>query len=887
MTPYRLLLLAFPRRVRREFGDDMARMFDEQLREARAAGRSTAGLWVHAVLDAAWHGTRERIASFRRPHGFVASDRYLDLPPGEKTMHALGQDFRYTFRLFVKQPVVTLIAVLTLALGIGANTAIFSIVDGVLLRPMPYRDPGQLVFAWTELPWLNIMRAWISGGAVHTFRTEATLFESVSAIRTPTMQLTGSGDPELVQVGLTTTNLMETLGVAPILGRAFTASEGREGGGNVALLGHALWQQRFGGNPAVIGTTISLNGTPTTVIGVMPQDFHFLVHSSLGDPAAPDLWVPGTWNFSTMPPSPFSFAVLARLKPGVSIAAAQAELNVISRRLDETLYQKRGFGWRLVGLQSDLVGRVRPALLILSAAAALLLLIACANVAALLLVRAFGRSREIAVRSALGAGRTRLVRQFLVESTTLALVGGVIGAAAAYAAVAAFKVSAPIDIPRLHELTVDWRALGFALVTALATGLGFGVVPALQGSRAVLTDALRGGTRSTGSVSTERMRSAFVVAELALAVVLLAGALLLVRTFEAVRGADPGFDPSRVLSARILLSPMKYPQAEGAPGFVAQVLERVRAIPGVESAAAGNTNPLSRVTNQWDVTARKGDTPTLTDAIVASPQYFRAHGMTLLKGRDFNESDRADSMPVVVVDDVLARAFWPNEDPVGQSVFFGSTPEIFTVIGVVRQAHLYQLHLTDRGQLYLPLAQRPTRGISLAVRVDGDPSAFARSVREAVWSVDPSQPVATVQPMTTIVNGVLAERRVSATLVSAFAVVAVILAAMGIYGLMAYVVSQRQHEIGIRMAMGAQGADIRRMVLARGILLACCGLAAGTIGAVSASGLIANQLYGVRPADPLTLAVVLVAVVVIALAASYWPARRASRLDAAHLLRSR
>ena len=875
---YRLLLFAYPRRFRERFGDEMCLAFLEGYHRARRAGRRSAATFLVTRLADAW------ISGF----GERRSQRASRVPL-EVLMSRLALDLRSALRLLRRQPGFTLVVVLTLALGIGANSAVFSLIDGVLLRPLPYREPGQLAFMWTKLEWIGVPRAWISGGHIAVLQKETTLIESFVALRVSETQLTGAGDPEQVQIAQTTANLLDTLGVVPFIGRGFRTGEDRQGNSSVVMLSHALWQQRFGADAAVLGRQIVLGGQPVEVIGVMPPDFRFMVPSSLGGPVVPDLWSPGTWDFPSMPPSPFSFALMARVKPGVTMARARAEIDALGRRLDREIYNNRGFGWHIVGIVDDLTAQVRPALWILMGAAGLVLLIACANVASLFLVRAVGRERELALRTAIGASRWRLGTQLLVEAIVVTALGTTVALGLAAVAIAALKASMPTMMPRLDAVSVDWRVVAATTAVTLAIAVAFAILPILEFRRPRLATALKEGGRSAGSVRTQRLRSAFVIGEFAMALMLLVGAVLLIRTFAAIRDADPGFDPTGVITARVTLPAARYPQGGPSPvNFVAQVLEQIRSHPGVRDVAAVNAPPLSARASQFNAQPiGPADSPRLlVDRIVATPGYLRAAGITLIRGRDFADGDRAGAPAVAIVDDVFAKAAWRGADPLGQTMNVERIETPVTVIGIVRQPHQYQMHKADRGQVYVAHAQVPALAMSLVVRTTEDPLTLAPVIRRAVQAIDPLQPIAEVRTLRQVVDGRLSDRRLSMLLLSLFAAVAMLLAAVGIYGLMSYAVSQRTSEIGIRIALGARVGDIRRMVLLRSTMLVAIGVLIGGGAAYAASGWLATQLYGVSSTDIPTFAVVSIALVMVALMASYVPARRATRVDPVKALRS-
>jgi predicted permease len=876
---YRLLLHAYPRGFRARFGDELTAAFLEGLGRARAIGPWRASTFLSTRLaDAVLSGLAERWS--QRPF------------PSTKGRHMmlshLAVDLRAALRLMRRQPGFTLVVVLTLAIGIGANTAVFSLIDGMLLRPLPYRDPGQLGFLWTKLEWIGVPRAWMSGGHVFILQNQTTLVEDFVALQVGETQLTGTGQPEQVRRAFTTANVFEVLGVSPQIGRSFQAGEDRAGAANVVVLSHALWQQAFGADAGVLGRRVMLGGVSHEVVGVMPAAFRFMSPSSLGMPVTPDVWIPGTWDFASLPTSPFNLAVMVRLKPGVTLAQARAELDTIGSRLDREQYGSRGFGWHLAGVVDDLTAQVRPALWVLAGAAALVLLIACANVASLFLVRGVGRERELALRAAIGASRGRLAAQLLVEALTLTGIGAAIALVFAVVAVNALKVSVPAPIPRLDQVAVDWRVLAGTIGVTVAIAVVFALLPMVPLGRPALAGALKEGGRSVGAARTQRLRSAFVVGEVAMALMLVFGAVLLIRTFAAIRGADPGFQADGVLTARVSLPPAKYPQAQGAPEFIARIVDRVSVLPDVVASGAANAPPLSQRASQINARPTSpADAPRLlVDLVAATPGYLRAAGLTLIRGRDFDLSDRPGGPQVCIVDQEFARTAWPNDDALGKTLRVEFVETDVTVVGLVRQAHLYHVHRDDRAQIYRPHLQSPTLGATIVARANGDPAALGPAIRRIVAELDPAQPVAEIRTLGRVVEDRLFERRLSTNLLAMFAGVAVLLAAVGLNGLMAYAVSQRTAEIGVRIALGAELGHIERLVLGRAVWLTATGLAIGAVGAYAASGWLRAQLYGVSPTDAVTFAAVAIGLLVVALASSAVPARRAARVDPVRALRS-
>ncbi|HEX7781124.1 MAG TPA: ADOP family duplicated permease, partial [Vicinamibacterales bacterium] len=691
-----------------------------------------------------------------------------------------------------------------------------------------YRDPGQLGFLWTKLEWIGVPRAWMSGGHIAQLQWETTTVADFVALRAIETQLTEAGDPQQIRVAMVTTNFTEALGVAPRFGRPFRAEDRLTGSPKVILLGHALWVQRFGADPGVVGRRVGIGGQPHEIVGVMGPDFRFLSPSSLGRSLSPDAWVPGTWNFASMPTSSYSFALLVRARPGKSLSDVKAELDVIGARLDREQYGSKGFGWQLIGMRDNLMSDIRPVLWLVQAAALLVLLVAAANVGSLFLVRAAGRAREFAMRAALGAARTRLVRQLAMESTVLAAIAAIPAIGLAYAAVEWLKSANPPTIPGLAAVAVDGRVVLATVTMTLLAGIAFGLVPLVQLSRGDLRRALEEGARTGSAPGTRKLRAVFVTAQIATALVLITGAVLLIRTFAAIRSVDPGFESANVVTARITLPLVKYPDGVGVPAFFEQLLDRLAVAPGVDAAGAANSPPLSRRANQINVRVVGSSDPSrrmLVDAIVTTPGYVRAAGLTLLGGREFSRDDRPPRPPVVMVDDALARTLWPGVDPVGKSMDVEHYQEPATIIGVVRQAHLYDVHRVDRPQVYLPHAHSPSFGLTVVLRTRLDPAGLAPQIRRAVSELDRAQPVADIRTLASTVDDSLVDRRLAMTLLTGFGVAALLLASIGLYGLLSYVVSERTREIGIRLALGAQTSTMRWMILRRGAALAGIGLA--------------------------------------------------------------
>ena len=795
-------------------------------------------------------------------------------------LETLWQDLRFGARMLLKQPGFTLIAVSTLALGIGANTAIFSIVNAALLRPFPYQTPERLV----------ILKERVSGGGGFSpsypnfadWRAQNTVFDSISAVRgNENFNFTGAGEPERVRGRLVSAEFFSTLGVRPPLGRDFAAEEDRPGATPAAILSYGFWQRRFGAEQGAIGKQITLNNQSFTVVGITPADFQY--------GAEADVTVPiglSAERFRARGADP-GVDVVARLKPDVSQQTAEAELNLIAERLEEQ-YPKSNKGRRvlLTPLHESFVGDVRQPLLILLGAVGLVLLIACANVANLLLVRSAARRKEMAVRVALGAGRVRIIRQLLTECVLLAACGAALGILLAFWGTSFIASQLPDGIPRLQEAQVDAPVLVFTLGVSLLTGLLFGLFPALQASRPNLTEGLKEGERGS-SGRRQHLRSVLVVGEVALTLTLLVGAGLLIQSFRRVLQVDPGFNAQNLLTMQVSVS---NPDGQQVANFFEQLQQNVRNLPGVKSVAVSNGLPFGVANFPTFIIEGRPETENKPSGIryAVSPDYFQALGIELLKGRVFTAEDTRDGPRVVVIDEVLARQYFPNEDPLGKRLKQSPDSPGLEIVGVVR--HVEPNSLDAQGsapaQFYLNFNQIPlqslpgsVRRINLLVRTEVEPLSLATAVRGQVAAVNKDQPVFNVRTMEEIVAQSVAPRRFSMLLLTIFAVVALVLASVGIYGVMSHVVAQRTHEIGIRMALGARGRDVSRMVIGRGLKLTLVGVASGLLASLALTRLVRNLLFGVSATDPATFASIALLLTLVALVACWIPARRATKVD--------
>jgi predicted permease len=795
-------------------------------------------------------------------------------------LDALGCDVRYAARTMRRSPALTTTAVLTLALGIGANTAMFSVVNAVLLRPLPYPDSDRLVQMWSTNPKANRWGMWTAYPRFEDWRRENTVFEEMATARTWVISIKGGDHPESLFGVMTSSQVFQLLRVQPMLGREFLPEEDQPGHDHVILLSYGLWQRRFGSDPAVIGRTVNVGQENYTVIGVMPADFRF--PPDLRASYRVDAWFPPAPDPSRNERGSNNYYTFARLKPGVTLAQAQAEMDAINEGLAEKHSEDRELGVKVVGWQRQVGSEVRPALLILLGAISLVLLIACANVANLLLARGAVRQREAALRQALGAGHGRLIRQFMTESMLLAVCGGVAGLLLAYEGLHLFIRLAP-DIPRLNETTIDPHVLIFSAVLTLGTGLIFGIAPALQGSRTDLQDSLKeSGNRLTSGATRARARNVLVVAEMALALMLLAGAGLLVRSFVRVQQVDPGFNPKNLLTAFVMLPPSKYPEPRRQAQFFYEVMERIASLPGVECAGGADSAPmLTNDTGPVSIEGHPVEPEIQAERPKITPDYFRAMGIPLLRGRTFAWADNEGSLPVAIISESAARQYWPDEDAMGKRVKLedGSAPVWRQVIGIVGDVRQDSVVEAARPEVYAPLLQAPVPYMALIVRTRTQPAALTAAVRQAVMAVDKDQPLFQVETMQQVVDDSVAGRRFQMSLLAVFATIALGLAAIGIYGLMSYTVNQRTHEIGIRMALGAKRGEILHLVVRHGMMLAIVGVVLGTVGALLLTRFLSSMLYGVGANDPTTLLSVATLLIGVAALASYIPARRATRVD--------
>jgi putative ABC transport system permease protein len=806
-------------------------------------------------------------------------------------MDTLWQDARRGVRALARTPGFTLAAVATLTLGIGANSAIFSVINGVLLRPLPYSEPAKRVMIWSR--WTAFDKTWLSDAEVLDYRTRCRTLASVAAWSSGQANLTGDGEPLRVGVAQVTANTFSTLGARPLAGRAFTEEEDRPGGEPVIVLGYGVWQRRFGNRPDVIGRTVVLDGVSRRIVGVMPAGFQLPTDYHIDRAEPTQLYVPLQIDPKNLERGSHGFYGAATLAPGATAAQASADLQAVTAAMTrEGLYPPAmQFSAFAVSVDEEILGTIRPALILLLGAVGFLLLIACANVANLLLARGEARQREMAIRSALGAGHSRLVRQLLTEGGALATIAGALGLALGYAGVRTIAAFDPAGIPRAASLTVDARVLGFTAALALITTLLFSLAPALRAIRLDLTESLKeGGRQGTVGARRQQLRGLLVVSEMALAVVLLVGAGLMLRSVRALQQIDLGFDPSSVLTMRLSLPAASYNTPEKRIGFHQQLLSRIRALPGVARAGLVRNLPLAQTIGDWGLDVdgfvetpgnnAKGDWQVVSDSAI------EALGERLIRGRTFTAADSATSQPVAIVNETMARRYWGGRDPVGGRIRMGSDQRPWvTVVGLVKDERHNGITAAIKEKFYIPYAQfhLSTGGVpatmSIVVKTTADPLSLAAPIRAEVRALDANLPVANIRTMDDVVAESMSTPRFTGFLLGLFATLALVLSAVGIYGVLAYVVSQRTHEIGIRVAIGARTANVIAMVLRQGLTFALAGIALGVGGALVLTRVMAGLLQDVRPTDPLTFVAVPVALAFVAVAASAVPAWRAASID--------
>jgi putative ABC transport system permease protein len=811
-------------------------------------------------------------------------------------METILKDSRYAIRQLLKHRAFSLIAILALALGIGANTAIFSVVNAVLLRPLAYPAPEQLVSLWGTNPLNDIPKESASYPDYADWRAQAQSFQAMGGFAQTTPILTGGeGEPERLPGAYVMGDFFTALGVEPALGRKFVAEENETGKNRVVILSHALWQRRFGADPKIIGQQIVIGGNPHTVVGILSANFQDPVP---GATKTVQLWLPLAASDQMRQSRRSDFLnVIARLKRGVNLEAARAEMKGIAVRLEKQ-YPDTNTQWGVIvqPLHETLTGDVRPALIILLSAVAFLLLIACANVANLLLARASSRQREIAIRAALGASRGRVVRQLLTENVVLSLCGGGLGLLFAWWGIQALLALSPGNIPRLGSISIDRDVLFFTLGVSLVTGVLFGLVPAFTASRPDLSNTLKEGGRSAAeSAGGRRLRSALAVAEIALSLVLLVGAGLLIRSFLRLQEVRPGFNPQHLLCVDLSLPSAKYKEDQQSVNFFDQLLGALAQQPGIQSAAVSEGLPLGggagfiAFSIEGRLLSRTDRTPDAETRVV-SPDYFRTLQIPLRSGRFLNERDVTGAPDAVVVSETLVKKYFPGQDPIGKRLTFGDPQakdaEWYTVVGVVGDVRGVSLNEEPYGQLYTSYRQTPRRALTLTVQTAGEPNTMLGTVREKIWALDRQQPLYNVRTAEQVLEKSIARPRFNMLLITILASVALVLAAVGIYGVISYSVTQRTHEIGVRMALGASAADVLKLVVGQGMLLAGMGVGLGLLAAFAVTRIMTTLLFGVTATDPLTYFGLALLLGIIAFLACYIPARRATKVNPVTALRA-
>jgi predicted permease len=804
-------------------------------------------------------------------------------------MNRLWQDLQYGARMLLKHPSVSVIAILTLALGIGVNSAIFSVVNAIVLRPLPYRDSDQLMVIWGNLHKPGLEEIEISGPELRDFQQQTQSFEQVAAYTTQGFNLTGLDQPERLRGAIISANLFPALGVQPHLGRNFLLEEDQLGNDSRVILSHALWQRRFGGDASIVNKTIQLDGHTVTIVGVMPASFHFPDREV-------EAWRPLAFSADDLAENnrgSHFLNVIARLKPGVTAVQAQADLNTLTTRLttEHSSTYRSGFSTSIRSLHEELVGDLRRAMLVLLGAVGLVLAIACANVAHLRLISATSRYREFAIRAALGASRARVVRQFLTEGVLLSLIGGTAGLAAAVWVVRAIVVLMPKDTPRVEEIKLDYSVVLFTLGISLITGIVFGLAPAFQAAKTNLHDVLKEAGRGGSDTSRRlRLRNLLVVSEFALSLVLLIGAGLMVKSMFRLQEVKPGFEPANLLTMRISLPQAKYENFDQSRVFYEQLFDRLKARPDVKSVGAINLLPFGggggdrSFSIEGQVTPQGQSRPDEQVRFV-SPGYFGAMEIPLLSGRDFTGRDLPDTQQVAIVNNAFARKFWPDGAALGKRISFSTqNPKWYEIVGVVGNVKHRGLDIADSPELYIPafqplFADGNVPSLYVAVRTVSDPLQAAAGMRSEVAAIDRDQPISSLMTMDQRISDSVAPRRFNMFLLGLFAVLALILAAIGIYGIMAFSVAQRTHEIGVRMALGASTADVLKLVLRNGFTLAVIGIVVGLMAAFAATRVLSSLLYEVSATDPAIFLIDALLLAGAALLACYIPARRATKVD--------
>jgi putative ABC transport system permease protein len=896
---YRLLLFLMPRDFRHRFGSGMAAAFDDALADARARRGlvGSFGVWWLALADLIetrfaakeTRGRKQTLASHQRP-------TRQELPARKEPMDTILQDIRQTVRSLSQAPGFTAVAVLTLALGIGSVTALFSVVNAVLLQPLPYDVAEELALLWSRNPGQGQERYFVSPQDFHDWRAQNGSFRQMAGFWPTNYTLTSpEADAERLRLTMASGHFFGVLGAEPQLGRLHGPEDEAASAASSVVLSHALWRNRFNGDPDIVGRVLTLNGGPYEVVGVTEPGFDF--------PEGTELWMNMAWDMATIQSRNARWmSVIGRLAPDTSLATAQADIDVVTARLaDQYPGSNEGWAATMAPLHEVVVGDVRPALLVLMGATGLILLIACANVANLQLSRAETRQREVAVRSALGANRSRLARQLITESLILATVGALAGLALAWAALRLLLVIAPPDLPRLEDVRIDGLALVCAMLSTLLTGIVFGLAPVFRLLGADMNETLKAGTKGTAGHERLKLRNSFAIMEVALAVMLVIGASLLIRSFGNLQALDPGFNRDGVLTLMLDLPRGSYGDDDQVARFYQTLEERLAALPDVQAASMTSTLPLDESVDYYSAFTIEGREPPppgeQNQAYFrqVGHDFFRAMGVRLLAGRAFTERDREDAPGVVVINETLARQYWPDSDPIGERLSgtqqrFGPLGVMFNneveIVGVVDDIRYVGLRESPQPSLYFPHRQAPFRRMTVIVRTSRDPEMVIGGVRAAVAEIDPDLPVTRLAEMGQVMDRAVARERFSMLLLTLFGAAALVLANVGIYGVLSYSVEQRSRELGIRMALGAHRGDVRGMVLRQALGLIGVGVAVGLAAALVLSRVLESQLFGVSPRDPLTFAGVALLLATVALTAAYLPARRATAVDPIVALRN-
>ena len=902
---YTVLLRAFPRRFRARYGAPMRQIFRERYNAASTVGaRARTQFLMRTIVDVFTNAALERLAALRQWFLFPNFHEQLARREQEKRVmvwQALAMDVRYALRMFVRTPMFTGLTVLALALGIGANSAIFSVVNAVVLKPLPYAGPERLVMVWNDNTREGIRHYPMSYANFLDLKAATRTLDRVEMMYSFLISWTlrtREGSEKLSASGITP-GMFELLGRSAALGRTLQPADADR----AVVLSDAHWRRRFGADPTIVGRELTIGDQPRTVVGVMPADFHFPLKSMLGPSGfspnvEPDAWMsvevsrPQFVQNGVPARSPHFLSVVGRLAPGATIEQAREEVTAIVARLEQQYPDvNRGLKSNVVAMHDQAIGRVRPALLLLLAGVGFVLLMACVNVANLLLARSAARQRELAVRTALGAARSRLLGQLLVESLLLSAMGGLVGLVFVWAGVRLLVLIAPPELPRLAEVRPDMTIVVFTAAVSLMAGLLVGIVPAIAAGRGRVQDALKDASRGiAGGVLRQRLRAALVVGEVALAVVLTSGAALLLRSFVTLLSVDPGFRPQNLLTLQVEL-PTRLSTPDARLAFYGQMFQRLESLPGVVAAGGTTRLPLgsTNVSTRVMIEGRQmtpGEMPEV-EFRRAVHDYFRAMGMPILRGRSFTATDAPTAPPVAIINETMARRIWPGEDPVGKRLKMGTNPQTpwTTVIGVVGDLRHTGLDVEPAAEYYIPYLQGPPTSPFLVIRAQGDPAAIAESVRAELRSLEKDMPVYDMRTMNEVLTASVAERRFILVLAIAFGILALTLAAVGVYGVMALIVTERTQEMGVRLALGAEPMTVLGLVVRQGLTLVGAGIAAGIVASLSLTPLMAGQLFGVGTMDPMTLAGVPTLLVAVALLACVVPARRAMRVDPVTALR--